>query len=71
MDEMEPLPEDLVKDDPVRPWKALVGVISAIVTYLITQTVLEFPDWVELLLNAAAVGLAVYAIPNPKVTTES
>lgn len=59
--------EVVVADDPKKPWKALGGVVAAEATYLLTQELVDFPTWVDLLLNAVLVGLAVFAIGNPKV----
>lgn len=55
-----------MKDDPYKPFKAVAGVVAAIITYLLTQNLVDFPSWADLLINCAAVGLAVFLIPNPK-----
>lgn len=57
-----------VKTASRRPGPKFYGsIVAAVVTYLLTQTVLDLPTWADLLLNAAAVGLAVYTAP-PQAT---
>lgn len=44
------------------------AIIAAIVGYVLTQTLVDFPAWVELVLNAVLVGYAVWRAP-PQATT--
>lgn len=48
--------------------KFYFAILAAVVTYLLAQEVLEWPKWVEVLLNAGSVALAVYlGIPQRTV----
>lgn len=57
----------VVKDDPVRPWKAIAAAVVAEATYLLGQQVWELPIWTMLLLNMILVFGVTYAVANPKV----
>lgn len=48
--------------------KFYAAVAAAIATYLITQQALDLPGWADVVINAAAVGLAAWTAP-PQATT--
>ena len=40
--------------------KAIAAVVSAVLTYIVTQTVLDLPSWAVVLSQAVLIGLAAY-----------
>jgi hypothetical protein len=50
--------------------KMYLGIVAAVLSYLLTQEVTDFPQIAELAINAVSVALAVYlGLPQPTVTT--
>ena len=47
-------------------FKTYAGIVAAVLTYLATQELLDWPQWADVALNGIGVALAVYlAAPQP------
>jgi hypothetical protein len=51
--------------------KLTAAVITAVITYLLSQTILELPDIATVIGQALLVALAAYAAPPGKVTPQT
>lgn len=56
------------KDNPKKPWKAVAAVVSAIAASLIVTNATELGSLGVGICTAIVAGLAVFFVPNPKVT---
>lgn len=61
-DDVAYIPNGEVKSKGISP-KAVGAVVAAIVAYLLTQEVVDFPAWADLIINVVAVGLAAAFSP--------
>lgn len=55
-----------MKDNPVKPWKAIAAAVSAGLTALLTFAA-DLPQYVVIGAVVAVAALATYVTPNPKV----
>ncbi len=53
-----------IKDDPIKPWKALMGPLSGLLAYYVASGIFNAP-W-DIIISGFASGLAIYFTPNPK-----
>ena len=53
-----------VKADPKKPIKSAAGLFATIFAMVVTT---GLPLWASVLITAVAVGVVVYAVPNPLV----
>jgi hypothetical protein len=65
-----------MKDDPARPWKAIVAFVLAFLTALYATLQgrpdvdqMKALDWAIVVLGAVVTAGATYVVSNPKVTT--
>ena len=55
------------KPNPKRPYKMYAAVVAAVISYMLTQEVLELPSMAVLALNVVSIGIATYFVRNPRV----
>lgn len=56
----------MVKDDPLKPWKALAGSVAAALSYAVSNGLFGFSDLWSSIASSVVAGLVVFATPNPK-----
>lgn len=56
-------------DDPKKPYKMYAAIVSAFIASFLATNATDMPSWAVGLLTALVAAIAVFMVPNPKVSS--